>query len=81
MSYLKLLNAQRKSGQQPRIKAMRFSELQKQRAAHGQCIRCGTHKADRHSYICKDCQAEDTIEEIRDDISALRRKILKRSDV
>ena len=79
MRYLKLLNAQRKSGEQPSMTSIRFSELQKQRAAQGQCIRCGTQKADRHSYICKDCQAEDTIEEIRDDISALRRKILKRS--
>lgn len=79
MSYLKLLNAQRKSSEQPSMKSIRFSELQKRWAAQGLCIRCGTHKADCHSYICKDCQAKDTIEEIRDDISALRRKILKRS--
>ena len=80
MSFLKLMNARRKSGQQPTVRAIRLSEQEKQRAALGQCIQCGTDNTDSSSYICTGCQAKDTIDEIRDDIKALRQKILNRSD-
>lgn len=79
MSYLKLLNARRKSGKQSTMEPVRLSKQQKAWAAQGRCIQCGTQKAGRNCYICEDCQAKDTIENIRDEISALRRRILNRS--
>ena len=80
MSILKLMNARRNSGQQPTMQPIHLSAQEKQRAALGQCIQCGTDNADTSSYICAECQAKDTIDEIRDDIKALRQKILNRSD-
>ncbi len=79
MSYLKLLNARSKSGEQPTMKPVELTNAQKALAEKGLCIQCGENEADRTSYLCTDCQAKDTIEEIRDEISALRRQILGRS--
>lgn len=79
MSYLKLLNAHRRNGSQPTMKARRFTRQQEAWAAEGICVKCGTAKAAAHSYICDGCQAEDTIEDIRNDIQALRRKILNKA--
>jgi len=78
MSYLKLLNAKRNSGKQPSMKPLRLSSAQKALADEGKCIKCGKQNPSRNSYICLDCQAKNTIEDIRDDITALRQKILGR---
>lgn len=80
MSYLKLLGARRKSGDLPTMKKVEFTELQKARAEKGLCIKCGRTAAAKGSYICDGCQSRDTIEEIRDEIAALRHKLLKGND-
>lgn len=79
MSYLKLLSARRKSGQQPSMKPVDLTREQRALAAQGKCILCSTANGNDNSYLCDKCQAKDTIEEIRDDISALRHKILGQS--
>ena len=79
MSYLKLLNARRKSGEQPTMKPVELTSEQKALAVRGRCIQCGTDNANGNCYLCDGCQGEETIEEIRDDINALRRRILGRS--
>ncbi len=79
MSYLKLLSAHRKSGRQPTMKAVRLSDAQKALAEQGLCIQCRNPNPDRNSYLCDDCQANETIENIRSEISNLRREILRRS--
>jgi hypothetical protein len=76
MSYLKLLSAHRKSGRQPTMKPVRLSGAQKALAEQGLCIQCGDPNADRNSYLCEDCQAKETLEDIRSEISNLRREIL-----
>lgn len=76
MSYLKLIGARRKSGDQPTMKPVELTKEQKALAAQGKCIHCGNDNPDGSSYICEVCQGEETIEQIRDDIEALRRKIL-----
>lgn len=76
MSYLKLLSARRKTKDLPAMKALRLSEKQKALAGHGVCIECGEAAAAKSSYLCKVCQAGDGIEAIRDEIDALRRKLL-----
>jgi hypothetical protein len=78
MSYLKLLNARRKSGEQPTMKPAKWTEAQRALAAEGKCIRCGVDNVGGNSYLCHDCQGGDTIEDIRDEIDALRRKLLGR---
>jgi hypothetical protein len=79
MSYLKLLSAHRKNGQQPTMKPVRLSSAQKALAEQGLCIQCGGQNPESNSYLCEACQARDTMEDIQADISALRRKILGRS--
>jgi hypothetical protein len=76
MSYLKLLSARRKTKDLPIMKALRLSEKQKALAGQGICIKCGEAEAAKSSYLCESCQADDSIEAIRDEIDALRRKLL-----
>ncbi len=79
MSYLKLLQARSRSGRQPTIEPHRFTPRQKELAEDGLCVRCGKASAGAHSFLCKPCESEDTIDEIRADLAALRRKILNKS--
>lgn len=78
MSYFKLLRAHSKNSNTPSIKPLQMSDKQRVLASNSLCIRCESHKAARNSYICEACQAKNTIEDIRDEISALRRKILNK---
>ena len=77
MSYFKLLGARRKSGKVPTMQKVRLSTRQKERAAQGICIQCGGSPAAATSYLCQGCQDRDSIEDIRDEIAELRRKLLK----
>jgi hypothetical protein len=76
MSYLKLLSARRNSGRQPTMKPVRLSNPQKALAEQGLCIQCGDPNRDGNSYLCEDCQAKETLEDIQAEISNLRREIL-----
>lgn len=79
MSYLKLLSARRKSGEQPTMKPVELTGKQKALADQGRCIQCGDDNAAGNSYLCETCQGKETIDEIRDEISTLRRQILGRT--
>ena len=78
MNYLKLLNTRAKSSNNPSMKPISMSDKQRFLASRGLCIRCESQRAGRNSYICEACQEKDTIEEIRDEISVLRQKILNK---
>lgn len=78
MSNFKLLSARRKSGNVPTMQKVKMSAAQKQWAAQGICIQCGEGKASATSYLCTQCQAGDSQEEIRKEIEKLRHEILKR---
>ncbi len=80
MSYLKLLGARRKSGAVPSMRKTELSEQQKAWTSKGLCVKCGQIAAAKGNYLCQACQAEDTIDEIRDDINVLRRKLLKNQE-
>ncbi len=77
MGYMDLLRAQRKSGKPPSMTKLKLSRRQKELAAKGICIDCSDRPAEASSYLCADCQAKDTIEDIREEIKGLRAKILK----
>lgn len=76
MSYLKLIGARRKSGELPSMKKRALSAQQQAWADQGVCIKCGQNQAAKGSYICEPCQGGDTLEEIQDEIKALRKKLL-----
>lgn len=78
MSYLKLLSARRRSGQQPTMEPLRLTAGQKALADAGRCIECGLANPGSSSYLCRGCQGKETIESIRDEIAALRRKLMRR---
>ncbi len=80
MSYLKLLGARRKSGTVPSMRKTELSDQQKAWTKKGLCVKCGQIAAAKGNYLCQACQAEDTIDGIRDEITALRRKMLKYQD-
>ncbi|MBI5551915.1 MAG: hypothetical protein HY911_10435 [Desulfobacterales bacterium] len=78
MNYLNLLKAHRKSGKMPTMERRQWTPEQQMRIAQGCCVQCGTRSAGPHSYLCVECQAGDTIEDIRGEIKALRRHLLHR---
>ena len=78
MSYLKLFSARRKSGPPPTMVPTRLTAEQKKLADAGCCIQCGTANSGTDSYLCKNCQGQETIEDIRDEIAALRRRLLNK---
>ncbi len=78
MSYLKILGARRKTKDLPAMEKLRLSEQQKALTRKGICIKCATAEAAGTSYLCDDCQSLDRIEDIRNELAALRRDILKK---
>ena len=77
MSYSKFLKTQGKSGKPPTIKKTQLSNEQKTQAQKGICIKCGKKMAEKSSYVCTECQSEDTFEDIQNEIQDLRRRLLK----
>ena len=77
MSYSKFLKAQGKSGKPPTIQKTEISTTEKKRAQKGLCIKCGMNTPEKNSYVCMECQSEDTFEDIQREIKALRRRLLK----
>jgi len=78
MNYLKILNSRRKSGRQPTMEPLRLTAEQKALADAGRCIECGASNPGANSYLCKDCQGKETIDDIRGEITDLRRKLLNK---
>ena len=76
MNYLNILKARRRSDRQPTLVPVRLTAEQQVRADAGCCIECGTANSGANSYLCKECQGKETIEDIRDEIAALRRHLL-----
>jgi hypothetical protein len=76
MSYLKILGARRKTKALPAMKKLHLSKQQKELARNGVCIKCEVTNAAKTSYLCDACQADDSIDDIRDQIDSLRRKLL-----
>ena len=76
MSYSNFLKAQGKSGKPPTIEKVKMSVEEKARAAAGLCIKCGLKDAEQDNYVCIDCQSEHTLEDIQNEIQALRQRLL-----
>ena len=74
MGYRDILRAQRKSGKPPFVKPHQWSKAEKERMAEGLCVKCGKNPASTNSYLCKDCESKDTIDDIRKEVEAARRK-------
>ena len=78
MNYLKLMKARRQSGKIPTMAQRQWSPEQQMRIIQGRCVQCGERPAGSHSYICTECQAGDTIEDIRHELKELRNRLLNR---
>jgi uncharacterized OB-fold protein len=77
MNYLNLLKARRQSGKIPTLEQRQWTTEQQMRITQGRCVQCGERPAGPDSYICIDCQANDTLEDIRGEIQALRKQLLR----
>jgi hypothetical protein len=76
MNYFKLLGARRRSGRVPTMAPQHWTDEQRKYAATGRCVECGGPNAGTRSYLCSECQGKSTLADIRDEIDALRRKLL-----
>ena len=74
MGYMDILRAQRKSGKPPEVKPHQWTKIEKERIEEGLCVKCGKTSAGTNSYLCQECESLDTIEDIRQEIAAARRK-------
>jgi|GEM_PF-1270705 len=71
--------AQSKRQKVPTLKPNRLSAEKRELAQKGLCIECGEHPAPQDSYVCNDCLASTSLEDIREEIGSLRQKILKKN--
>ena len=76
MNLLDILKAQRRSGKPPTIEGRRWRKEERDRMTKGICVVCGNLPAQASSYICTDCEGEDSIEDIHSEIQRLRARIL-----
>jgi len=76
MNYFKLLGARRKNGRPPTMATRRLTAEQETLAEAGLCIHCGGPNTGTRSYLCSGCQGRWTLEDIREEIADLRRKLL-----
>jgi hypothetical protein len=76
MNYLNFLKAHRQSGKMPSLEQRQWTPEQQMRIAQGCCVQCGERPAGAHSYLCLECEAGDTIEDIRGELKALRNRLL-----
>lgn len=74
MGYMDLMRAQRKSGKPPDFKPHRWSKKEQERMEQGLCVNCGEEQAGENSYLCRNCESKDTLDDIRNEIAAARRK-------
>ena len=74
MGYMDILRAQRKSGKPPAVKPHQWSKAEKERMAEGLCVKCGENSAGDNSYLCQDCESQDTLDDIQKEVAAARRK-------
>lgn len=74
MGYMDLMRAQRQSGKPPEFKAHRWSKNEQERMQKGMCVKCGEKAAGKNSYLCQNCESLDTIDDIRKEVAAARRK-------
>ena len=74
MGYMDLMRAQRKSGKPPAVRPHRWSRAEKERMGKGLCVKCAEKSAGENSYLCQDCESLDTVDDIRKEIAAARRK-------
>jgi len=70
--------AQSKRQKVPTLKPNRLGAKKRELVKKGLCIECGEHSAKQDSYVCTDCLAGTSLEDIRAEIGSLRQKILKK---
>jgi hypothetical protein len=78
MNFFKLIGARRRSGNLPTLAPPRWTAEQRRLAEAGCCIECGAANPAAVSYLCPDCQGKMDMEEIRDEIAALRSQLLNK---
>ena len=76
MNLLDIMKAQRRSGKPPTIRGRRWRTEEQEHIAKGICVVCGNQPAQASSYICTDCESENSIEDIHSEIQRLRARIL-----
>ena len=76
MKLLDIMKAQRKGGKPPTLKARRWKPEEKERISKGLCVACGKEPSQVSSYLCKNCEGQTTMEEIRTEIKQIRTRIL-----
>lgn len=76
MNYFDLLKARRKSVKTPTLEQRQWSAAQLMRMGRGLCVQCGERPPTSDSYLCTECQATDTLEDILSELHALRDRLL-----
>lgn len=76
MNYLELLRARKGKDKLPSMERIRWNKNEKARAEKGVCMQCGRNPSGENSFLCGVCEAEQSSEEIREEIALIRKKIL-----
>ena len=76
MNYLDLIKASKNKEKIPGIDKMRWTKTEKTRADQGICMKCGQNPSTPHSFLCGNCEASQSLEDIQAEIAQARKQIL-----
>ena len=75
MGYMNLMRAKQKSGKAPSLRPNRWSRLERERIEKQICVKCEASPLSANSYLCPRCESSNTVEDIRREVTAARRKV------
>ena len=80
MNYLDLIKASKGKDKIPSLEKLRWSKTERARAEQGVCMQCGSQPAGESSFLCIECEAGQSREEIQAEIARVRKQILGGAD-
>ena len=79
MRSLLKITSRSKREKAPTLEPVRLNRTQKERREKDLCIACGDRPPERSSYVCGQCAASTSLEDIQKEIGELRQRILNKS--
>lgn len=77
MNYLDLIKASKGRDKMPSMDKLRWNNIEKDRAEKGLCMKCGQNPSGENSYLCNSCETSQSAEQIREEITLIKERILR----
>jgi hypothetical protein len=77
MKYSDLIKVKNTKEKAPSLTPESLTPAQARLADEGKCIHCGVNSATKTSFLCHECEGNETLDSIKRDVQSLRNKIMK----